>query len=489
MRLPKLHLEVNESPKVTPYGGLALVAAFLKRFKVAERIDSKVSVLKQYQPYHESDHILAQALNLYVGGTCLEDLSHLQHSEAVRRLLGACRIPDPTTAGDFLRRFDESTNPGSLEALRQVIDELQCAVWKVKAKRTKKNKGKHKSQKSGHILEAIDMDGHIKRVYGVQKEGADFSHTKVWSFKPLLISKAGTGECLAVRNRSGNVKDPTGAAEALDEVLRYARPHLGKHVVVRGDSAFDQQDIRKTCEQHNVYTAIVGRSNPARMLDALLLSEEDWKPLQTRAARMADERRQSPTYCPRKKKPNLKRKRARERGYKDKRLIAQWVAEVPCQPAGADKPYRMIIRRKLIEKSQGQEVLFQDYHYSFLITDVPKSIASTEYGVDLTYERCDHENVIEQMGSGIPCWRMPVREFDGNCAWLEIARLAWNLAKWLALLALPDEVVRWEWKRFRHAFVYLAAEVVKRSRQTWLRFHGAHRFLDLVLIAERRLLL
>lgn len=116
MRLPKLHLGANEGQKVTPYGGLALVLAFLKRFKVAERIDSEVSVLEHHQPYHESDHILAQALNLHVGGTCLEDLSNPQHSEALRRMVGACRIPDPTTAGDFLRRFDESTNPGSVEA-------------------------------------------------------------------------------------------------------------------------------------------------------------------------------------------------------------------------------------------------------------------------------------------------------------------------------------------------------------------------------------
>jgi hypothetical protein len=67
---------------------------------------------------------------------------------------------------------------------------------------------------------------------------------------------------------------------------------------------------------------------------------------------------------------------------------------------------------------------------------------------ELTYERCDQENVIEQLGSGLAAWRMPVAEFDGNSAWLEIARLAWNLGKWIAQLALPDEVVRWEWKRF-----------------------------------------
>ncbi|HSR96402.1 MAG TPA: hypothetical protein VLM79_04985 [Kofleriaceae bacterium] len=92
------------------------------------------------------------------------------------------------------------------------------------------------------------------------------------------------------------------------------------------------------------------------------------------------------------------------------------------------------------------------------MTSLPSSV-STQDAVDLTYERCDQENVIAQLGSGLAAWRMPVAEFDGNSAWLEIeiARLAWNLGKWIALLALPAEVVRWEWKRFRQAFVYAAA--------------------------------
>ena len=38
--------------------------------------------------------MLAQALNLYVGGTCIEDIANLQQSEAVLRLVGACRIPE-----------------------------------------------------------------------------------------------------------------------------------------------------------------------------------------------------------------------------------------------------------------------------------------------------------------------------------------------------------------------------------------------------------
>jgi len=47
--------------------------------------------------------------------------------------------------------------------------------------------------------------------------------------------------------------------------------------------------------------------------------------------------------------------------------------------------------------------------------------------------------LIQQLGAGLAAWRMPVAEFDGNCAWLEIARLAWNIGKWIALLVLPEE--------------------------------------------------
>ena len=82
---------------------------------------------------------------------------------------------------------------------------------------------------------------------------------------------------------------------------------------------------------------------------------------------------------------------------------------------------------------------------------------------------------------------MPVAEFDGNSAWLEIGRLAWNLGKWIAQLVLPAEVVRWEWKRYRKAFVHLAAEVTLRSRQCWLRVSPAHRFLATLVAAHAQL--
>jgi hypothetical protein len=102
LRQPKLHLEGDPRGEMTHYGGLVLAQQFLRRFRVAERVDTALRLFKRHLPYHESDHVLALAYTLYADGTGLEDQGALQGSEAVRRLVGACRIPDPTTAGDFL---------------------------------------------------------------------------------------------------------------------------------------------------------------------------------------------------------------------------------------------------------------------------------------------------------------------------------------------------------------------------------------------------
>jgi hypothetical protein len=476
MRLRKTHVEVDRRATVTPYGGLALAAAFVRRFRVAERLDESVHVFKRHAPYHESDHILAQVFNLYVGGSCIEDQASLQHDPGVLAMVGACRLPDPTTAGDFLRRFDEARNPGSLAALRQCGDALQSAVWRKLRRRHAAS-----SPSASHAV-FVDLDGHRKRLYGVQKEGADFSHKGEWSYYPLLVSLAETGEALAIRNRAGNESAHVGADAVLDEVLPRVQA-LGRTIVVRGDSEFDQRTLRAACERHGAHFAFVGREFKDRPRIAQSIPEHQWQPFRTRAARERAARR---TVEPRRRQPNRRKQRARDRGYQDLRLVRQWVAEVPWQPRGSSRTYRLVIRRQLLEHSKGQQVLFEDYRYRYVVTDLPRSWSTGEV-IDATYQRCDQENVIAQMGSGLAMWRMPVGEFAGNSAWLEIARLAWNLGKWIAQLVLPAEVVRWEWKRFRQAYVYLAAQVVRRANQVWLRLSGSHRFTASWVAAHSRL--
>lgn len=108
----------------TCLGGAALPLALWRRLGADRVIDDEVKVLRRHRPYQESDHVLAQVLNSILGGTCLDDLARLQHDPAVLRMLGCDRIPDPTTAGDFLRRFDDGVNAGSLTAHQRAGDQL-----------------------------------------------------------------------------------------------------------------------------------------------------------------------------------------------------------------------------------------------------------------------------------------------------------------------------------------------------------------------------
>lgn len=474
MRMPKLHVETEERATVTRFGGLALFEKFCRRFGVAALIDEHVEVLKMHLPYHESDHVLAQAMNLYVGGTCIEDMMYLQGDEAVLRMMGACRLPDPTTAGDFLRRFDrDGLHPDALAGLRTATDELQQRVWRKLSRR----KRRHRKRE----LCILDIDSHIKPVCGVQKEGADFSYNGKWSYQPQVISMASTGECLAVINRPGNMSSADGAEDAVDHVLAWTRNHFDD-VLVRGDSAFDRQALREVIEHHDGFFAFVGRGHEGRPKQTAAIPEEAFRPFVTRAERRRQARRAKSGYKSRTKKSNQRRARSRARGYKEKLQTKQWVAEIEYTPEGQPNTYRLVVRRKLIEHRQGQLLLPKSYEYAWVVTNLPDSFTAEDV-IDHTYMRCDQENVIEQMGSGLAGWRMPVAEFDGNSAWLEIARLAWNIGKWIAQLVLPDEVTRWEWKRFRLHYVLVPAQLIRRARQMWVRLMGARATIDPLLLA------
>ena len=80
---------------------------FLKAVELglAGAIDGRLHLLKYHLPYHESDHVLNFAYNALCNGTCLDDIELRRNDLVFLDAIGADRIPDPTTAGDFCRRF------------------------------------------------------------------------------------------------------------------------------------------------------------------------------------------------------------------------------------------------------------------------------------------------------------------------------------------------------------------------------------------------
>jgi hypothetical protein len=165
-----------------------------RKIGLVSELDEKVHVLKIHKPYHESDHILNIALNILAGGTCLEDLEVRRCDESYMNALGAQRIPDPTTAGDFIRRF---TTEAQLRTLMEAINAVRPAIWETLPDKERQTA-------------IIDTDGTLAPTTGECKEGMGLSYNGIWGYHPLAVSLANTREALYLVNRPGNAPSHSG---------------------------------------------------------------------------------------------------------------------------------------------------------------------------------------------------------------------------------------------------------------------------------------
>ena len=182
-----IHYELAERTRAIAAGGIGSIHQVVKTLGLDDRINARLKLLKIHMPYHESDHVLNIAYNLLAGGACLEHLELRRNNEVYLDALGARRIPDPTTAGDFCRRFTK----WDIHLLQETFNEARLKVWR--------------QQPESFFEEAIiDGDGTMAETHGECKAGMDINHEAKWGYHPLLISLANTAEPLYLLNRSGN---------------------------------------------------------------------------------------------------------------------------------------------------------------------------------------------------------------------------------------------------------------------------------------------
>ncbi len=215
-----IHYETAERGKGVSCGGIGAIHLMVKRLGLVEELDQSVQLLKRHLPYHESDHVLNIAYNALLGGIRLEDIELRRKDEVFLNALGAQRIPDPTTSGDFTRRFDE----GAIEKLMEGINRIRQGVWNKQAK--------------GFMEEAfIDVDGTIAQTRGKCKGGMGISYKGIWGYAPLIVSLANTREVLYMVNRPGNETSHEGCVKWIDRAVELVRAHAGK-ICLRGDTDF-----------------------------------------------------------------------------------------------------------------------------------------------------------------------------------------------------------------------------------------------------------
>ena len=120
-----IHYEFALRDRGIAHGGIGAIHLLARRSGLIEAIDERLHLLKFHLPYHESDHVLNFAYNALCDGTCLQDLELRRQDEVFLDALGTSRIPDPTTAGDFCRRFRAE----DVHTLLDVFNDVRKTVW------------------------------------------------------------------------------------------------------------------------------------------------------------------------------------------------------------------------------------------------------------------------------------------------------------------------------------------------------------------------
>lgn len=452
---PSIRYEMGGRARGVACGGIGAINKLVVKLGLDRAINEKLRLLKIHMPYHESDHVLNMTYNILAGGTCLEDIENLREDESYMDALGAGRIPDPTTAGDFLRRFQNEDN---ILVLQEVINDAREKVWRMQDEAFRRRA-------------TIDVDGTIAETTGECKEGMDISYKGKWGYAPLLVSLANTGEPLYLVNRPGNAKSSSDSARWIDLAIDRVASVFGE-VVVRGDtdfsltSNFDRWDEGVTFYfGYDAYKNLVGRANA--------LPDGAFKPLERRERyRVKTKTRSRPE--------NVKERIVRERGYKNIRQRSEDIAEFRYQPGKCKKEYRMVVLRKNLTVEKGELALFDDIRYFFYVTNDWSS--PPERIVFEANDRCNQENLIAQHKGGVHALRMPTGDLMSNWAYMVIASLAWSLKAWYAMV-IPDALesrraLRMEFKKFAHCFLAIPCQIIRGSRGLVYRILSYNSYIE-----------
>ena len=299
--------------QLTSHEGVVLLHDFAQRLGVARTLDEELGVKVRERGYGEGQAIGGLVYNLILGGEHLSDLEVLRGDRGTQELLEVESVLAPTTAGEFLRKFDI----GDVQDLQRVHRRLQQRV---------------RPQQRATTC-TIDLDSSIYEQASAHKEGSTKAYNGEVGYHPLFAFWAEEGELLFSHLRRGSAHTARNVVWFLREA--HKRVPVDIPLKLRADSGFYSKAVVEWCEAAGATFTITADQTKPLLAAITALPERSWRPL--------------PEYA------------------------LSDVAELRYQPVGWGQPYRYVVKRELAETKTGE--LYWKYH-ALVTNDATQSAAA-----------------------------------------------------------------------------------------------------------------
>ena len=429
MRRGPKSLEISFTGKnLTHFGGVYLIALFLRRLQLKSILSLALRVFQRNNHYSITESILALMYPSMLGIGRIETTHLLKHNGVFQYLVGIPAYPNPTT----LRRFLQRISPEGLSKLRSVQSQLLRLML-------------DKPHPAKKII--LDMDSTVLVLYGKQELATvGYNPTKRGrpSYHPLLCFDGITKDCIHAELRSGDTYTSSGAIDLLDASFPKIPPSV-KRVVIRADKGFYDHKIIEKIEQHpGVLFAIAAKlTSPVKR-------------------RVSSLRYRTPTH-----------------GIE--------TAEFLYQPIGWRKRYRFIvIRRPIPDEPTDQLTLFSmgKFSYQVIVTNMelkPINIWRFYNG------RAGVELILKELKNDYPLAKIPTKHFASNESYFHILLFSYNLVNWFKRLCLPQEFQTVTLSSLRARLLLIPGELVHSGNRPVLKLPERFRDKDAVLFALQKI--